>query len=208
MGEIQERLTRARIFSGPVNGIPWFDEQRRRYLAEIKLTDNERAVACADAALLLAGAVEERGARMGEIAGLVKQATFLLEGDERLSAAIGLDLPQLSLCAALIELTEPAMELPAVDGDQLVRYARNVFTGEGDLVAAFRRLDADRIVHVDESAQAAVAVPTWGDELVVFVIAGRAERELGRCRCPAPLAPCLTAKCVRAWTRSSPLSTE
>lgn len=184
-GEIQERLTRARIFSGPVNGIPWFHEQRRRFLAETKLTDNERAVACADAALLLAGAAEAREARMGELAGLVEQATPLLEGDERLSAAVGLDLPQLSLCAALIELMEPAMELPAVDGNQLVRYARNVFAGEGDLVAAFRRFDACPIVHVDENERAAVAVPTWGDELVVFVIAGRAERELGRLPVPS-----------------------
>lgn len=183
-GEIQERLTRARIFSGPVNGIPWFHEQRRRYLAEVKLTADERSVACADAARLLAGAVEVREARMGELAGLVEQATSLLQGSERLTAAVDLDMPQLSLCAALIELIEPAMGTPTVDGDQLVRYARSVFAGEGDLVAAFRRLGDGPIVHVEENEHAAVAVPTWGEQLVVFVIAGRAERELGRLPIP------------------------
>jgi hypothetical protein len=110
-GEAQERLRRARIFSVEVNGTPWFHEQRRRYLSEVKLDDSERAAACTDAVAMLRALTEEtqRVDRLAEFAGLMRFATPLLENSESLRAVLGLDRPQLALCASFVELIEPAM---------------------------------------------------------------------------------------------------
>ena len=186
-GEAQERLSRARIFSGEVNGIPWFHEQRRRYLTEVKLTGEERAEASADAVLILREMIvaSKRPERIAELADLVTRATRLLQADEQLQGALALSRAQLGLCAALVELMEPKMQLPAVGGDELLRYTQQVFDVPGDLVEAFRDLAACPFVHVEERGSAAVAVPYWRDLLVILVISGRAEREFGRSVVPA-----------------------
>jgi len=185
-GETQDRLKRARIFSVEVNGLPWFHEQRRRYLSEIKLGADELAATCTDAVAILRDLTEttQRTDRLSELADLAIHATSLLDDNEQLRVAVGLDLQQLALCASLVELMEPKMTFPAIDGNALLRHTRQVFEPAGDLVQAFRELGSNSLVQVVEQRHAAVVAPSFNGLLVMLVIIGRAQRDLGRTPVP------------------------
>jgi hypothetical protein len=186
-GEAQERLSRARIFSVEVNGLAWFHEQRRRYLSDLKLGEQERAQASTDAVMALKAHVDEAGqpARLGELAKLVADATPPLEADDQLSAATNLTLPQLAVCAALVELVEPAMvQGPVIEGDQLLRHARSVF-GVGELVDAFRALAEGPLINTIEQGRAVAVIPAFHGPLVTAVIVGRAQTSLARAPVPS-----------------------
>jgi hypothetical protein len=186
-GETQERLSRARVFSVSVNGLPWFHEQRRRYLREIRLTPEERSATSVAAVNVLRDMVleDEAVSRLGELADLAGHAQPLIDADDQLRDAVNLDRERLGLCAALVELIEPQAALPAVGADELLRYARQVFQVPGDLIGAFSHLGSCSFVHTAEGTGAAVAVPYWNDPRVALVICGRAEREFGRAPVPA-----------------------
>jgi hypothetical protein len=181
--ETQERLQRARIFSIEVNGRPWFHEQRRRYLLEQKLTTEERAAACVDGVAVVSAIAQETGRtdRLAELAELLPQASALLEENEQLRAVVALDEPQLALCAAFVELLEPAMgEAPMLDAQALLRHTRRVFEISDDLIAALRQIGDGPLVQLMEQQQGAIARSLLGDQLVVFAIVGRARRSLPR----------------------------
>ncbi len=185
-GETYERLRRAGIFSVEVNGLGWFHEQRRRYLSEMKLGEVERAQASMDAVSALHAHIEETGetARLGELAKLVADAPPLLEGNEQLLAATNLTLPQIAVCAALVELTEPGMVPgPVVEGDQLLRHARSVF-GVDALVDAFQALAEGPLVNTFEQGRAIAVIPAFHQPLVLAVIIGRAQTSLARAPVP------------------------
>ena len=186
-GETKARLARARVFSVDINGLPWFHEQRRRYLSELKLDQEERASACADAANALHRVLIDSGRldRLGELAGLVSSATHMLSAREQLRSAVALSRSQLAVCAALVELMEPGMTAPGIEGGALLRYARTMFDGGPNLIEAFRELRTCPFLVLVEQGEAAMAIPDWEDALVVLVICGRAENELGRTPIPA-----------------------
>jgi hypothetical protein len=179
--ETQERLQRARIFSIEVNGRPWFHEQRRRYLLEQKLTTEERAAACVDGVAVVSAIAQETGRtdRLTELAELLPQASTLLEENEQLRAVVALDEPQLALCAAFVELMEPAMgDAPMIDAQALLRHARRVFEISDDLIVALRQIGEGPLVQLLEQQQGAIARSLLGEQLVVFAIIGRARRSL------------------------------
>jgi hypothetical protein len=185
--ETEERLHRARIFSIEVNGRPWFHEQRRRYLLEQKLTNEERAAACADGVAVVCAIAQETGRtdRLVELAELLPHASVLLEENEQLRAIVDLDEPQLSLCAALVELMEPATgEARVVDAQALLRHARRVFETSDDLIAALRQIGKGPLVQLMEQQHGAVARSLVSEQLVVFAIIGRARRSLPRTPIP------------------------
>ena len=186
-GAVEDRLWRARIFSVHVGGQRWFHEQRRRYLLREVLNLDERAVASSSAAQALCEFVHEEAAvdRLAELAGLMADATPLLEADSQLAAAMSLDHDQLALVASLIELVEPGSSRSVVLGDNLLDYARATFGADGDLISALRRLEQRGLVVVKESSGAAAVGLSWTSDLLVPTIGGRAVRELGRLPVPA-----------------------
>jgi hypothetical protein len=185
-GDAQERLRRARIFSVDVNGSSWFHEQRRRYLSEVKLDDAERAAASTDAIAALRSLTEDtqRVDRLAEFAAIMRYATPLLEGSESLRAVLELDVPELSLCASFVELIEPRMEFRALDGNTLLRHARQVFDPGGDLVGALRELVLTPLAFLVENNHAALVAPVFNDLAIVLFIIGRSQRDLGRTPIP------------------------
>ena len=80
IGQLEEDLIRARVFSVEVNGRPWFHEQRRRFVVERILKEDERAEASARAIGLLMdwGRADGSFDRMPEIARLLPDASGLL----------------------------------------------------------------------------------------------------------------------------------
>ncbi len=181
-GETQDRLRRARIFSVDVNGLPWFHEQRRRYLSEHKLTEQERATASTDAVLALQEHVDATGqtGRFGELAKLASDATSLLEENVQLAAANNLTVAQLAVCSALVELIEPGMVPgPIVEGDQLLRHARNVF-GVSDLANALGTLGDGPLITTVQQGRSVAVIPAFHDPLISAVLVGRAQTSLAR----------------------------
>ena len=185
-GDAKERLQRARIFSIEVNGAPWFHEQRRRYLSEIKLDDAERAAACTDAIAVLRSLTEEtqRVDRLAEFAAIMRHATSLLKGSASIRAVLELDVPQLALCASFVELIEPRMEFRALDGSMVLRHARQVFDPGGDLVRALRELVLTPLAFIVENKHAALVAPVFNDLSIVLLIIGRSQGDLGRTPIP------------------------
>jgi hypothetical protein len=185
--ETQERLQRARIFSIDVNGRPWFHEQRRRYLLEQKLESEERAAACVDGVAVVCAIAQETGRtdRLAELAELLPHASALLEENEQLRAVVALDAPQLALCAAFVELSEPSMgEAPMIDAQALLRHARRVFEIPDNLIAALRQLGKGPLVQLMAQEHGAIARSLLAEQLVVFAIIGRARRGLTRAPIP------------------------
>jgi hypothetical protein len=186
-GEVEDRLSRTRVFSIEVNGRRWFHEQRRQYLLRDVLGRDERAEASARAARELHDLVDREGAveRLGELAMVVADAVPLLQADNQLAAAVTLDGDELALAASLIELIERASSVSAVGGDELLDYARSTFGATGNLIEALRRLKQHDLILVREDPNVAVVVPRWRSGLVVATVAGRAVQELGRLPVPA-----------------------
>jgi len=180
-GETQERLRRAGIFSVEVNGQAWFHEQRRRYLTEVKLGTQECAQASTDAVIALMAHIDETGQteRLGELAKLAADATPLLEENAQLSAATRLTVPQLAVCAALVELAEPGIVQRPIEGDQLLRHARSVF-GLGELVDALGVLAEGPLVNTITQGRMVAVIPAFHEPLITAVIVGRAQTSLVR----------------------------
>jgi hypothetical protein len=181
-GEIEDRLREARIFSVEVNGLPWFHEQRRRYLAERKLGADERSAASAAAVEALKAHIDETDEteRLGELAEIASHATQLLDENEQLRAAVALNPAELAVSSALIELIEPNMHPgPVVEGDQLLRHARRVFAVDG-LVEALGALGDSGLVLTANHGRATAVVPAFNDSLVASVIVGRGQTTLTR----------------------------
>jgi hypothetical protein len=194
-GEIEDRLREARIFSVEVNGVPWFHEQRRRYLAERKLGEDERAAASTEAVLALKAHIDETDEteRLAELAEIATHATSLLDDNDQLRAAIGLGPAELAVCAALIELIEPNMDPgPVIEGDQLLRHARRVFGVDG-LVEALAALADNGLVLTADRGRVTAVVPTFNDALVAGVILGRAQTMLARTPVPGAAGAAFSA---------------
>jgi len=184
VGQLEEDLIHARIFSVEVNGRPWFHEQRRLFVVERILKEDERAEASARAIGLLMDwdRADDSFDRMPEIARLLPDASGLLAEDEQLADAIAIDRDELALAAGLIELIE--RDSPAVLADALLRYVRATFGGD-QLIAAIERLAERSFVAVVKQDDAAAVVPYWREPLVKVAIIGRAFNELGRMPVPA-----------------------
>lgn len=202
-GEAQDRLSHARIFSTQVNGQPWFHEQRRRYLVWEKLSAEERGAASAAGVELLEAMMvaENHRDRLSEFALMAGDATPLQEEGEQFRTVLDLDADELAICASLIELTASRDVAPAIEGDDLLRYARRVFGADGDLVAAFRRIQGSSLVHVIEDERMALTYPTFESQTITLLVAGRASAEFGRA--PIPDAATVVFRAVIAPRLSS-----
>lgn len=180
-GEFEDRLVAARIFSVEVNGRRWFHEQRRSFIVDELLDDDERASASAKAAEELLRMYDDGAeSRLGEIAKLIAAAPALTADNKGLSAVVALDRAELAIAASLIELTGKRTENPAQSGDELLTYAMAVFGAKGDLVEATRRLrDRGLLVMLDENRHTVIVPYGWSHRMGV-VVSGRAEWELRR----------------------------
>jgi hypothetical protein len=185
--EIEARLWRSGIFSGPESGKRWFHEQRRRFVWNSILTDEERPALAEEAVDELRRQVNESGQVefLAPLARAAVDASGLRSRDKGLDDVLALGRDELAVAAALLELSERPPGYAAVLGETLLNYAREAFTSGGDLVAALRSLEQRGLVHVASSERATAVVPRWSSSLALMVLGGRASAELGRLPVPS-----------------------
>jgi len=184
-GEVEDRLWRSRIFSVDVNEQRWFHEQRRRFLSEVVLRDDERGRACERAADELYSLLSETNDRqlVAPLAELVCSSPSMLQRDEQLAAAAALSPDELAVAAALMELIEPN-GTGAIDGDVLLRYAARTFGAEGDLITSLQTLKQRGLAAFATKSGHALVAPRMRSVLVGATLAGRAATELRRMPIP------------------------
>lgn len=185
--EAREQLLRAGLFSKTAGGEFWFHEQRRRYVWEDILNEDERA-ASASAAVRVLGDAYQKSGRLEILPMLAHVATRAPSdslGDEGVRAVLQLQPDEVAVLAALMELQEPPPGTPAVLGDTLLQYARNAFARTADLVPALEHLVELELVFVVSREDAVAAVSRLPDGLAALVLAGRASNELGRMPIPS-----------------------
>jgi len=183
-GDVVQRLERGMLFSTQVNGIPWFHEQRRSVVRDFLRTEEIDQSAGAATDVLLAH-INETGAleRSGEVAAIAAQSPTRQRADPKLLAALELDLDELSVAAALLELTERA-PVGLLAGAETLRHSRSFFPTHGDLIDALERLTSKHLALTAE-AHGMVVVVAQFSVAAAAVIGGRAQRELGRLPVPA-----------------------
>ena len=174
------QLQEARIFTQLVDDLPWFHEQRRRWLLG-RLPEAERR---SHASRLVPAIVGLLPAPAGwqyttALAGLLEMAGAEVES-VRLRAVVTLDRTQLAIMGALLELGEPSDDW-AVDAQAALDHARHHFGAEGDLVADLQALEQADFVAVASNERAAVAVPVL-DRPLAAAIAGLVSEGSAACQ--------------------------
>lgn len=186
--EFEDRLWRSGVFSGAEPGQRWFHEQRRRYVWESILTDQERSSAAENAVSRMRQWFEVSGRReldlLAPLARIATDARQLRVDVAGLDSVLALSCDELAVAAALVELSESPPGDIAVFGHTVLSHAREAFPTAGDLIAALKALAGRQMVHISSNQHATAVVPMWGSELAVLVLAGRASAELGRLPIP------------------------
>lgn len=180
--DASERLRRARIFTQVVDGLPWFHEQRRRWLLGQLADDEPRAYAARLLPRVAALLVTPAGWRYATtLAELVHKA-----GDEVVDDALRslrhISNGSLAVAGALLELSEPAERI--VDAQSLLDHARSHFGVSEDLVLALADLEQRGLARVHSSESAAVAYATFSLSAAAAV-AGLCQLRLGRMPLPS-----------------------
>lgn len=177
-----ERLCGIRVFTQQVDGIPWFHEQRRRWLLDHLAQQETRSYAARLVSVvsrLLAD--EPSGWRYSTtFAGLLEAAGDQIESPE-LRAIASLSKPALAVAGALLELTD--VNEPAVEALSALDHTRHHFGVAGDLVTALSELEELDLAVVQSAGSRAAAVPLL-DLGRVAAIAGFCQRRLGRMPIP------------------------
>jgi hypothetical protein len=184
--EARDHLLRSGVFSATPGGDVWFHEQRRQFVWEHILNSDERRTSASDAMRSLAEELERSG-RLEILPTLAQVAAQLPEdgAEARVRAVTELGRDEVAVLAALMELGERPPGDPAVLGDTLLQYARNTFSGTGDLIASLERLVEAELVYVASNERAVAVVSRLSDGLAGPVLAGRASNELGRLPIPS-----------------------
>jgi AAA ATPase domain len=181
-GGAVDRLQRAGVLSGTVNGVPWFHPQRQEVLRGY-LRDHERAQLedAAAAAITAYMGYAETGRALeltANVAQLAATSTRLREQLPGVGIATDLDRDELAVLAALIELSERAG--PLVNAAQVLLHARDFFSATGDLVEALQSLLSSGLVRSISVPRGVLLQPALGDPTTQAVVQGRALLELGR----------------------------
>ena len=176
-----DRLKTIRVFTHVVDEIPWFHEQRRRWLID-QLAEPELRAYAARIVPIVVGLVSEPTAwrYCPTLAALVEAAGNDVENN-KLSAVAGLTREELAVAGALLELSERTE--PAMDAQAALDHARHNFSVNGGLVEALHRLEELGLAVVRSNDRAAAAVPVF-DAPLAATIAGFCQRRLGRMPIP------------------------
>ena len=182
-GTVVERLQRANVLSGLVNGVPWFHPLRRQLIHEL-LRESERGQLMANAAAAYLSYAEATNAPQltTYVALLAGQSPLLLEQNPQMRAASELDRQQLSVAAALLDTFEPSSHL--VNANHVLQHARDFFAGQGDLVPSVEVLAARGLLAPHTGPAGGLSLEPTFDRQARAVIQGRALLELGRLPLP------------------------
>ncbi|MFQ6397571.1 hypothetical protein ACLMAJ_29510 [Nocardia sp. KC 131] len=193
-GTIRRALTRERILTTDRDGMAWFHEQRRAHLWDVVLDDQERREIGQKAYDEL---IDEFEANPEISAGLVvriaRMANYAHASQDRdpmLAAVVALDLPDIAVAAASIELTSPS-ELAFTTADAILVHARNMFGAEGNLIRSLDKLRTLGLAVATEGV-ASPGVPSeqmridpnFGTGHAITVLHGRIQGELRKVAVP------------------------
>lgn len=177
--DMVETLRTERIFSQTVGGMPWFHEQRRRWLVD-KFTEEEKvatALRMLPAVCDVARGPEGWGycttlAKLMQIAGGSKL-------DVKLGRVDSLSDAELAIAGAALELG--ANNARHADPEMLLTHARRAFSVGGDLVAALDSMDERGLLHVRRISEFhATGVLAEFDILEEVAVGGLCQERLGR----------------------------
>ncbi|MGY4785853.1 hypothetical protein ACVH9Z_39080 [Rhodococcus opacus] len=175
-------------------GPGWFHEQRRAHLWDVVLDDPERREIGQKAYDELIDEFEDNpeiaAGLVVRIARMANYAHGSQQRDRLLAAVVALDLPDVAVAAAMVELTSPAKP-GFITADAVLIHARNVFSGHGDLIASLNKLrELELVVATETIASAHVPAeqmrvdPNFGEGHAITVLHGRIQGELGRIAVP------------------------
>jgi hypothetical protein len=179
---VVEELQTRRIFTQVVDELPWFHEQRRRWLLQ-KLSQDEMQRGAAS----FVGAVVERleeptGWRYSSaLASLVAAAGSAIDHLD-LRKVAELSRPALAVAGALLELTEA--EQRVLDAQSVLDHARAHFiTSSADVLGGLAELEAAGFATVRSSGRAAVVYARFTLP-VAAAVGGFCQLNLGRAPMP------------------------
>jgi hypothetical protein len=165
-----------------VDGIPWFHDQRRRWLFD-RMEATERALH-SEAALPVVMA-EMRAVDAWLLApayATLARAAASRVPEHPAVQATALTDSRLAIIGSLIDLIEPG-RVPAVAAQPALAHARATFGVAADLVEGLTGLAEQGVIALAQDGRAAAVAPTWKSE---FAIAAAGECQLRFGRLPAP----------------------
>jgi hypothetical protein len=177
--DMVETLRTERIFSQIVGGMPWFHEQRRRWLVDQISQEEKRATALRMLPAVCKVAISPSGwSYCTTLAQLVRYADDSIS-DKSLEQVAALNDAELSLAGAALELG--ASHARPADAAMLLAHARGAFRAEGDLVVALDSMVDKRLLNVQGFPEAqATAIHGTFDRLEEVAIGGLCQERLGR----------------------------
>jgi hypothetical protein len=179
---VVQELQRARIFSVIVNRQPWFHRERREFVLNECLNEEQRGEAAARAAelvwtRLLTTADTALAAQFAELAAA---APSLLGSDPNLAAALSLEGPSLAVAGALLELVTGE---GVVRADALFSHALRFVPKIDDPIAVVGELE-ERGLIVTASNDWMTVVALTASEQAQAAIQGRVSLALGKAAVP------------------------
>lgn len=193
-GAMRNALERERVFSVPYAGGTWFHESRRAYLWSVVLTKPEREQVGQSAYSRLLE--HQRRADATYSAGVFRQISVLapyardsLAASPTLGSVLGLNVDQLGVLAAVIELTdvENGSSTPA---DQIVIHAHTAYgVDRAEAINALPALQSLSIVSLKEISSDQPGTTESVTDLLLdyesdIVARGRIQSELGKAAVP------------------------
>jgi hypothetical protein len=144
---IVSELQHARIFTGDIDGQPWFHEERRRFILEECLTPAQRDEVASNAAQLAWSFIESTTnlRAIGRFAELVPVATSLQETNPRLRSLLELTPQELAMAASLLEIGTTEVGFVAEAGP-LAQHALHFIDDIEDPAGALERMVALEVV--------------------------------------------------------------
>lgn len=170
-------LRRIRVLTETVNDLPWFHDQRRRWLLN-KLAAPELREYAARVVPAISALVSEQGIAPYEtaLAAAVEAAGDDVE-DARLRRIARLSEAELAIEGALLELHGDPND--SQTAGSVLTHARRHFGASGDLIAALEHLHELELVGVATNEHVAIVVPVITPPIAAMV-AGACQRRLGR----------------------------
>jgi hypothetical protein len=190
--DIADRLHQARLFTQTVEELPWFHDQRRRWVLERLSIDERRHYASEAIPVVVENLNSQTGWRYcSSLAVLVQEAKDAV-GNQLLVAVARLTDRELSVAAALLELYAP--QKPAVSAQAALGYAARRFGFDGALIDALNALADVGLCAVAANDWHAVVVPIT-EVSVVAAIVGSTQIRFGITTIPA-LASVIWDSCI------------
>ncbi len=177
--DIAETLRTERIFTQTVDDMPWFHEQRRRWLVDQLPEEELRATASKILPTVCEAARGDLGwhycTTLSKLMAIAAEA--IVEEDLKNAAALG--NTELAIVGAALELG--ASETRPIDPALLLTHARRTFRSEGDLLSALASLERSGQIVVHRISEFhATGVHAVLTPLEVVAIGGLCQDRLGR----------------------------